>query len=144
MSAEDPADAERVRDRLPQPVPGRDVEIQPGRTVAADLDLVDHVGSARQRVGAVRGRADLGGRSGLRDDLAHQPLGEGQPLGADVVQGELKLAAQVGEAAQVGDDIAGELDAACADERNLDHSSKVFHCDQIRARALKPRRRASS
>ena len=31
------------------------------------------------------------------------------------------------KAAQVRDDVAGELDAAGADERNLDHGSIVFH-----------------
>jgi hypothetical protein len=30
-------------------------------------------------------------------------------------------------AAQVADNISGEFDAACADERDSDHSSKVFH-----------------
>ena len=50
-----------------------------------------------------------------------------QPLGADVVQREVQVTAELRVAAQVGHDVPGELDAARADERYLDHSSIVFH-----------------
>src|SRR6266700_1313531 len=50
------------------------------------------------------------------------------------MQREVEVTAQLRVAAQVGRDVAGELDAAGADERHLDHSSAVFHPSSIRAR----------
>jgi hypothetical protein len=134
QAAEDPADTEGVTDRLPHPVARRDVEVQPGRVVPADLDLVDHVPGVPQRRAPVEMRAHHGTGPGLRGDPAGQDLGVPEPLGADVVQGELQAAAQLGVAAQVGHDVAGELNAAGADERDLDHSSTVSHCGLLRAR----------
>ena len=143
QAAEDPADAQGVADRLAHPVPGRDVEVGPGRVVAADLHLVDHVAGAVQRLAPVLGRADRGVRARLRGDPLGQPLGVGQPPGTDVVQREMQLAAELGVGAEVGHHVPGELDTARADKGHLDHSSVVFHCGGLRARARKnmPQRR---
>ena len=96
----------------------------PGRGVAADLHLVDHILRAGQRLRAVTGHGHHGSRAGLRDDLADQPPGKVEPFGADVMQRKLELARELGVSAQIGDDVAGELDAAGADERNLRHARK--------------------
>ena len=56
--ADDAADAERVADRLADAVAGRDLVVAHGRRVAADLDAVDHVVGAVERLAAVEGRRD--------------------------------------------------------------------------------------
>ena len=48
--------------------------------------------------------------------------GELKPVRADVVQGQRQVPGQLRVAAQVRDDVAGELDAACSDERDRDHA----------------------
>ncbi len=97
--------------------------------VTADLDLVDHVIGAVEYLGAVLRRPHCGRRSGLRDDLPRQRRGELKPVGADVVQGEGELPGQLRIAAQVSDDVAGELDTACSDERNRDHARQCYTCE---------------
>ena len=91
--AEDAADAERVADRLAQAVAGRDLEVAQGRGVPADLDRVDDVVGAVQRGAAVerapsmrRPRAERASASSAR-----QRLGGREPLGVDVVQGDLDV-----------------------------------------------------
>src|SRR6185437_13862774 len=111
QAAEDAADTDRVTDRLAQPELGRDVEVEPGRVVPADLDLVDHVLGTLDRRSAVERGGDRDAGTGLVDDPVDQPLGEGESLGADVVQRQVELPAQLGESAQVSCDIPGELDA---------------------------------
>ena len=53
--AEDAADPERVRDRLAQTVPRRDLEVEQRRRMASDLHHVDHVVGAVERLPAARG-----------------------------------------------------------------------------------------
>jgi hypothetical protein len=86
QATEDPADAQRVPDRLAHPVPGRDVEVGPGGGVPAHLDLVDHVVGPGQRRAPVGGGGHLRIAAGLGGDPAGQPLGVRQPFGADVIQ----------------------------------------------------------
>ena len=112
--AEDPADPEGVADRLTHPVPGRDVEVGPGRPVPADLHLVDHVTGAGQGGPAVQRRGHGRARAGLRRDPADEPLGVREPLGTDVVQRKVQVAAKLWVAAQVSRHVPGELDAAGA------------------------------
>ena len=121
QAAEDPADAQRVPDRLAHPVPGRDVEVGPGGGVPADLHLVDDIAGSGQRRAPVRGRGYRRLGPGLLGDPAGQPLGVRQPLLADVVQREVQAAAELRVAAQVRHHVPGELDAACSDERHCDH-----------------------
>jgi hypothetical protein len=63
----------------------------------------------------------LGAGAGLLVDAAHQRFCVSEPVGVDVVERQLEPAVQLGESAQVGDDVTGELDAAGADERYLRH-----------------------
>ena len=89
------------------------------RSVPVDLDLVDDVVGALDGGEPVDRGGDRGPGAGLGADPLGDRLGMREPFGVDVVQRQLELAVQLGEAAQVGDDVAGELDAAGADERSL-------------------------
>ena len=144
QAAEDPADAQRVADGLAHPVPGRDVEVGPGRVVPADLHLVDHVAGARRAP-----RAGPGSRSPSRrrrdcSEIRRASRSAWASRSALMSYSErCRLAVELGVAAQVGHHVPGELDTARADKGHLDHSSVVFHCGGLRARARKnlPQRR---
>jgi hypothetical protein len=88
--AEDPADPDRVGDRLAQAVRLRHLEVGERGLVPADLDLVDQV------VGAVEGRAPVGERgdgvprAGLLDQPRRRAFGGREPLRVDVVERDLE------------------------------------------------------
>jgi hypothetical protein len=123
--AEDPADAERVADRLAQPVAGGQLEVEHRRLVHADLDHVDG------EVGAVERRPPLrvGGDARPRPELLVEPVrqrgGGLQPLGVDVVQRELEPA-QVLVGEEVAEQLTGERGAARADEGHFGHSAALY------------------
>ncbi len=86
--AEDPADAERVRDGLPQAVLRRDLEVPHGRRVHADLDRVDHEVGAGQSRAPIQVGGDPRRRVQLRGGPAGDQLRRLEAFGVDVVQGQ--------------------------------------------------------
>ena len=86
---EDAADAERVGDRLPQPVAGRDIEVEQGRLVPADLHHVDHVVRTVECRPALRMGRDRRVGATLAGDVAGHRLRRREPVGVDVVQRDL-------------------------------------------------------
>ena len=90
--AEDAADAERVGDRLPQAVAGRDLEVEQRRRVTADLDHVEHVVGSLERRAPIEVRADRRRGAALAGDVARHRLGGREPVGVDVVQRDLGVA----------------------------------------------------
>ena len=117
---EDAADAQGVADRLAQAVGGGDLEVEQGGRVAADLDHVDHVVGAVQRPAAVEMGLDarLGAEHAGR--VAGHRLGDGQPVGVDVVKRDLAVA-QLGEREDVSQQVLGELDASRTHEDDSWH-----------------------
>ena len=124
QAAHDPADAERVGDRLAQPVALRDLEVDDGRRpVAADLERGHDVVGAVERGAPVgrsprrprRRRAPRRGRAPTISDVA-------QPLGVDVHQRERRRVGELREAQHVADEVAGEDGRAGADERDPRHA----------------------
>ena len=115
QAAEDAADADGVADGLVQAVLLRNVEVAHRRVVHADLDDVDDV------VGTVEGPATVGGGHHLRLRARRAGGGVGdrlgglQALGVDVVQHHAHRT-EFGEREDVAEQLAGELDAACADD----------------------------
>src|SRR5450759_3501654 len=122
QAAEDAADADGVRDGLADAVPRGDVEVRAGRTVSADLDLVHHIVRALDCREPVDAGGDLRARIALDADPLGHRVGVTQPLGVDVVQRQLEIPVQLAEAAQVCDDVTGELDASGPDEGNFNHA----------------------
>ena len=118
--ADDAADAERVADRLADAVAGRDLVVAHRRGVAADLDAVDHVVGAVERLAAVERGGDLRLRAERLGDSVREQLCGLEPLRVDVVQRDLARG-ELGEREDVAEQVAGELDAARADERDLGH-----------------------
>ena len=120
----DPADTDRVGDRLAHPVLLGDLEVGERGSVPAHLDLVDDV------VGTLEGRASLGeghhlvARAGLLDQPLRGSLGDREALRVDVVQGDPERAVELFVGTQIGQDVAGELDAPGADDRDLRHARK--------------------
>jgi hypothetical protein len=113
-AAHDPADPDRVPDRLPQPEALRHLEVdhRPG-PVAADLEHRQDVVRSVQRGAAVERRLD--GDSGGRG----HPLGRAQTIRVDVHQRDRQPVAQLGEAEHVADQRAREDGRAGADQRDL-------------------------
>ena len=111
-AAHDPADAERVGDRLAQAEALGHLEVGDGaRLVAADLDHVDRVVGTVERGAAIGGLRDLGRRpQRLRDAPGDQPR-RFEPLGVDVEEGDLRLR-ELLVAEDVAEQIPGEHGAA--------------------------------
>ena len=137
QAAHDPADADRVTDRLPQAVPLGNLEVDDGRRpVAADLERRDDVvGAVERRAPVERG---LDGRRGAvclgqpaRDDLRCP-----QPLGVDVHEREGRRVAQLGQAQDVADEVAREHRGARSDEGDLRHQilPRVMNASQFSTR----------
>jgi len=83
-SAEDPADAERVADRLTKAVSRREVEVAQRRFVSPDLDHVqDEVGAVERRP-AIEVSADPGTRPALAGHVVRHRLGGVEPVGVDI------------------------------------------------------------
>jgi hypothetical protein len=128
QAPEDAPDADRVADRLAQAEPGRDLEVDAGGRVHADLDRVDH------EVGAVEGGPPVERRDHRRThpvgvgDAARERGGGGEPRRIDVVQDDAG-AGQLGEAEDVGQQLAGEDDAARAEENDGGQRNCPPGCD---------------
>ena len=118
--AEDPADSQGVADRLAQAVGGRDLEVEQGGRVAADLDHVDHVVGAVERAAAVEMGLDARLCAERRGGVAGHRLGDREPLGIDVVKRDLAVA-QLGEREDVAQQVLGELDASRTHEDDSWH-----------------------
>jgi len=119
-AAHDPADPQRVADRLPQAEALRHLEVDDRRgAVAADLEHREHVVGARERRASVERRfdRDAGG-------LGH-PLGRAEPVGVDVHQRDGQAVGQVREAHHVADQRAREDRRAGADQRHLHYVAIV-------------------
>lgn len=125
QASHDPADAERVGDRLPHAVAPRDLEIDHGGREPADLDLVDRVRGPRERGATVGERGDAVAGAGAAHDRCGRAIRVGEALGVDVVEGDLELAVDLGVGAEVGDDVPGELDAAGSDDDDPPHGGGV-------------------
>ncbi len=99
--AHDPADAKGIADRLPQPVPLRNLEVDHGgRLVAADLDHVDDVVGSIQGAPPVCRRLDHWGRSGCLGNAMDHLLRDFKPLTVNVHQGDGCLV-QLGKGEQI-------------------------------------------
>ena len=142
-AAHDPADADRVADRLAQPVLPRHVEVGPRRRVAADLDLVDQVvGAVERRCPRLVGRHVVPGVRSL-DELPCREERVRETLVVDVVEGDLERSVQLVVRAQVREDAPRELDAARADDRDLRHGreSRTHRAPRRPRRVTLPRDR---
>ena len=84
-SAEDPADAERVADRLTKSVSRREVEVAQRRFVSPDLDHVEDEVGAVERRPAIEVSADPRTRPALAGHVVRHRLGGVEPVGVDVV-----------------------------------------------------------
>jgi hypothetical protein len=115
QATEHAADAEGVRDRLPDAEPFRDVEVGERGRVPADRHGVDHEVRAVERGAAVGARDHLGRRAVLPDGGPGDRLGQGEPTRVEVVQHD-PGGGQGGFRQQVAEQLPGELDRAGADE----------------------------
>jgi hypothetical protein len=125
QGAHDPADAERVGDRLTQPVLLRDLEVDHRRRpVPADLDHADRV------VGTVECGSPVGGRHHRRVraesgcDPMSDLLARRETHGVDVVQDDLARR-QFGVREDVAHQVAGEDRATGADEDDACHDGRI-------------------
>ena len=98
----------------------RDLEVDERRGVHADLDHVQDEVRPVERLAAVGVGRDRRVGPQLAVDPSRDAGRRVEPLGVDVVQRDMRVGELV-EAQQVGQQLAGELDAAGADERDLDH-----------------------
>ncbi len=87
------------------------VEVGERRGVPADVDRVDHEVGAGQRLAAVGGRAYDGLAAVVAQRDVRELLGQGEPLGVDVVHHQLE-AREVVEGEQVAQQLTGELGGA--------------------------------
>lgn len=120
QGAEDATDAERVADRLPQAEARWDLKVTQRCIEAADLNLVDDEVGPVERRASVEVRLDSEPGAGRVVDVPRDPLGRGEPLRIDVVEHDRGLG-ELGEVTQVGEQDAGELDAARADQGDPRH-----------------------
>ena len=118
--AEDPADAERVADRLTKPVPRRELEVAERRLVSPDLDHVEDEVGAVERCAPIEVRADPWARPALAGHVMRHRLGGVEPVGVDVVERDLDLA-QRREREDVPEQVLREDNTARADERDPRH-----------------------
>ena len=114
---EDPADAERVGDRLAKPEARRDLEVDQRGPVAPDLDHVEHVVGPLERRAPIEVRADRRRGATLAGDARRHRLGGREPIRVDVVERDLGLA-ELGVLEDVPEQVLREDDAAGADERD--------------------------
>ena len=119
--AEHATDARRVADGLLQTVGRGDPQVRDGRGDPTDLDHVDHEVSTGQRLAAVQRRTHPRTGAELLVQAPRGALGDGEPLGIDVMQGELDIR-ELGELEEVGAQLTGEDHTACTDERDSDHA----------------------
>jgi hypothetical protein len=126
QSAEDASDPDGVSDGLIQPVARRDVEITLGRLEHPDLDGVDDVVGTVERPAPIRGGVDLGCGTGRPCRCTRDHLRCRQPIDIDVVQDDSGCG-QLGKREDVAKQLAGELDAACAD----DHDGGLVRCSPV-------------
>ena len=132
QAAHDPADAERVGDRLAQAVLLRHLEVGDGaRLVAADLDHVDRV------VGAVERGAPVGGGGDLRLG-ASSASATRRATSSDVASRSASMSnsaiSRLGElivSEDVAEQVAREHRAARADEDDLGHTRRLSGCGRL-------------
>src|SRR4029079_12556777 len=119
-AAKDASNPDGVGDRIAKPEPGRHVEVDLRRAGAPDLDRVDHVVGAPERLAPVEVRGDRR----LRPERAGRPAGHSlrgrQALRVDVVERDLGRP-QRGRAEDVAEEVPREHDAARADEDDPGH-----------------------
>ena len=117
----------RVADGLVQPVACRYLEVAHGGLVHADRDDVDDVVRSVECAAAIVGGDDLGFDACRAGGGAGDGLRRLQPFDVDVVQHHAGRA-QLGERQYVAEQLAGELDAARADD-----DDGGFHCTARRS-----------
>ena len=122
QAAEDAADPDGVADGLVQPVARRNLEVAHRGLVHADRDDVDDVVRAVECAPAVAGGDHLRFGACRASGGPGDRLGRLQPFIVDVVQHHPSRA-QLGERQDVAEQLAGELDAARADD-----DDGGFHC----------------
>ena len=119
--ADDAADAERVADRLADAVAGRDLVVAHRRRVAAHLHAVDDVVGAVERLAAIERRGHARVRAERLRDAARRSARPCPRRSESMSWSAISLSARLGEREDVAEQVAGELDAARADERDLGH-----------------------
>jgi hypothetical protein len=122
---EDPADPERVGDRLPQAEARRKLEVDQRRRVAADLDHVQDVVGTVDRGAAVEVRGDRRRRAPHARDVARHRRRRLEAVGVDVVQRDLD-AVELGVREDVAEQVLREDDAPGADECDLRRAHPLF------------------
>ncbi len=120
QAAHDPADSERVGDRLTDPVALGDDEVDHRRRMqAADLKAGDDVVRAVERDAPVGGRLHAGACPADLGDPASHHLRGLKALGIDVHQRQRGPVRECGKAQQIADQVARENRRARTDDRDL-------------------------